>query len=114
MPKKKENKDDALQQAKLDLLEQGKKAGKLDAKDISAKIPDLPENVEVLDALYMELTEAGVEVVVAEEPAPTDLKALADDWLAEDDEEEVIVEDQTYLDDIADDSVRLYLREIGK
>lgn len=95
---------------KAELLEQGKKAGNIDAKDITAKIPDAPENVEILDALYTELAEAGVEIKVAEEPAATD---LSDEWLI-DEEEEVVVEDQAYLDDIADDSVRLYLREIGK
>jgi RNA polymerase primary sigma factor len=120
MPKKKDAGKNAAKSAPLDketlaklkaeLLEQGKKAGKIDAKDISAKIPDGPENVEVLDALYTELGEAGVEIVTPEEPAATD---LSDEWLI-DDEEEVMVEDQTYLDDIADDSVRLYLREIGK
>ena len=104
-------KDDALQQAKLELFEQAKKAGKIDAKDINAKIPDVPENVEILDALYTELTEAGVEVTAPEEPVAAD---LSDEWLIDDEEEELIVEDQTYLDDIADDSVRLYLREIGK
>lgn len=102
--------DDKLEQAKAELLEQAKKAGKIDAKDISAKIPDVPENVEILDALYTELTEAGVEVTAPEEPVAAD---LSDEWLI-DEEEEVLVEDQSYLDDIADDSVRLYLREIGK
>lgn len=103
---------DALLQAKADLLEQGKKAGKIDAKDISAKIDDKPENVEVLDALYTELAEAGVEITAPEEPAATD---LSDEWLIEEEEEgEIVIEDQSYLDDIADDSVRLYLREIGK
>ena len=109
--KDKDSKNTAnLEQAKAELLEQAKKAGKIDAKDISAKIPDAPENVEILDALYTELTEAGVEVVAPEEP---DATALSDEWLIEE-EEEVLVEDQSYLDDIADDSVRLYLREIGK
>jgi len=114
-------KDDAasnklsLEQAKFDLIELGKKTGKLDIKDISAKISDVPENVEILDALYTDLSDAGVEVIVPDEPAPTDLKKLSDDWLIDEDEEaEAIVEDQSYLDDIADDSVRLYLREIGK
>lgn len=102
--------DEKLEQAKAELLEQAKKAGKIDAKDISAKIPDVPENVEILDALYTELTEAGVEVIAPEEPVAAD---LSDEWLI-DEEEEVLVEDQSYLDDIADDSVRLYLREIGK
>ncbi len=99
-----------LEQAKIELLEQAKKAGKIEAKEITAKIPDVPENVEILDALYTELTEANIEVIAPEEP---DATALSDEWLIEE-EEEVIVEDQSYLDDIADDSVRLYLREIGK
>lgn len=99
-----------LQQAKAELLEQAKAAGNIQARDIAAKIPDVPENAELLDALYTELTEAGIEVAVAEEP---NIAELSDEWLIDEDEE-IIIEDQTYLDDIADDSVRLYLREIGK
>lgn len=113
MPAKKpdaNNQQEDLLKAKAELLEQGKKAGNITAHDINAKIPDVPENVELLDALYTELSEANVEVTTPEEPAPTD---LSDEWLIEDDEE-VTIEDQSYLDDIADDSVRLYLREIGK
>jgi RNA polymerase primary sigma factor len=102
-----------LAQLKAELFEKAKKQGKIDAKDISAVISDAPENVEVLDALYAELAEAGIEITAPEEPAVTDLKALSDEWLIEE-EEEIVVEDQSYLDDIADDSVRLYLREIGK
>jgi RNA polymerase primary sigma factor len=101
-----------LEQAKTDLVDKAKKDGKIDSKSIFDKIADVPENVEVLDALYTALTEAGIEVSVPEEPAATD---LTDEWLAEgEEEEEVVLADQTYLDDIADDSVRLYLREIGK
>jgi RNA polymerase primary sigma factor len=114
MPAKKPaaNDKEALLKAKEALLEQAKKDGKIDAKDITAKIPEGAENVELLDALYAELAEAGIEVTAPEEPAATD---LSDEWLMDEaDGEEVMVEDQTYLDDIADDSVRLYLREIGK
>lgn len=102
--------NESLLQAKAELLEKGKKDKKIDARDINAKIPDVPENVELLDALYTELSEAGVEVTTPEEPVASD---LSDEWLI-DDEEEIKIEDQSYLDDIADDSVRLYLREIGK
>ncbi len=104
---------EALLQAKAELLEQAKKAGTIEARDISARIPDRPENVEILDALYAELAEAGVTIAAGSDdgPAPSD---LSDEWLIEDDEEVTMSEDQTYLDDIADDSVRLYLREIGK
>jgi len=101
-----------LGQAKAELLEQAKKQGTIDAKTIFAKIPDSPDNVELLDSLYTELGEAGIEVSTPDEPAATD---LSDEWLIEDgEEEEIVIADQTYLDDIADDSVRLYLREIGK
>lgn len=95
-----------------------KKAGKVDQKDITALLPDVPENTDVLDALYTELADAGIQVtgaVVAGEDDAAVLEdgALPDEWSLEDGEE-IIVEDQSYLDDIADDSVRLYLREIGK
>jgi RNA polymerase primary sigma factor len=112
-PKKSNDNQDPklkLEQAKQELFEQAKKAGTIDAKDISAKIPDVPENVEILDALYTELTDAGVVVKTPDEPVAAE---LSDEWLI-DEEEEVVIEDQSYLDDIADDSVRLYLREIGK
>lgn len=108
-PKKNEPKD-VLETAKQELVEQAKKANGIDSKEIFKRIPDTPENVEILDSLYTELAEAGIEVATPEEPAPTD---LSDEWLI-DEEEEIVLEDQTYLDDIADDSVRLYLREIGK
>lgn len=99
-----------LEKAKAEIIEQAKAAGAIQAREIALKIPDVPENAEVLDALYSELAELGLDIAVAEEPV---VPELTDEWLIDDDEE-VIIEDQTYLDDIADDSVRLYLREIGK
>src|SRR6185503_13671683 len=74
-------------------------------REIFNSIPDTPENVDVLDELYTELADAGLQIVNPNEPS--------DDWNA-DDTEEVVLDEQVYLDDIADDSVRLYLREIGK
>ncbi|MCA9327526.1 RNA polymerase sigma factor RpoD [Candidatus Saccharibacteria bacterium] len=111
MAPKNDNQKAKLEKAKQDLLEKAKKAGSIDAKDITAKIADKPENVELLDSLYAELAEAGIEVTAPEEPGAAE---LSDEWLIEEEEEEIVIEDQTYLDDIADDSVRLYLREIGK
>jgi RNA polymerase primary sigma factor len=103
-----------LQAAKEELVTKAKKAGKIDQRDITAAIADIPDNAEVLDGLYTELADAGVEVTAAaagDEDVPAD--AMNDEWALEDGEE-VVAEDQHYLDDIADDSVRLYLREIGK
>jgi RNA polymerase primary sigma factor len=93
------------------LIDKAKKDGKIDQKDIFAAIPDTPENIDVLDSLYTELTEASIDIVGAIEPSAVD---LSDEWVTEESEEEVVLADQVYMDDIADDSVRLYLREIGK
>ncbi|MEX1995441.1 MAG: RNA polymerase sigma factor RpoD [Candidatus Saccharimonadales bacterium] len=92
------------------LVELGKKEGKLDQRDIFTTIPDTPANIDVLDHLYAELAEAEIEIVPVTEPTP---EVLNDEWTAEDGEE-LIPDDKAYMDDIADDSVRLYLREIGK
>ncbi|HET9850366.1 MAG TPA: RNA polymerase sigma factor RpoD [Candidatus Saccharimonadales bacterium] len=92
------------------LLEKGKKAGKLDQRDIFALIPDTPANIDVLDGLNAELAENDVEIIAATEPREED---FVDEWAVEE-EEEAVAEDTAYMDDIADDSVRLYLREIGK
>ncbi len=99
-----------LPQAKADLLEKAKKDGRIDQIDIFAKIADTPENADLLDQLYTELADSSIVVTVAAEPGGKD---FTEGW-SSDDEEEIVLDDKTYLDDIADDSVRLYLREIGK
>jgi len=104
-----------LDTQKKQLIEKAIKEGHVDAKDIFAIIPETPENAEVLDALYTEFADASIEVITTD-PEPT---AFTDDWVAEVEEEEEEVQGSgsavVYLDDdVADDSVRLYLREIGK
>jgi RNA polymerase primary sigma factor len=108
-----------LTQAKEDLLKQGKQAGQIDQEDITTAIPDTPENAELLDGLYTELADANIQIVstaAAEEEFSPAAAAGDDEWVLEEGEEEIVTgkDDQRYLDDIADDSVRLYLREIGK
>jgi RNA polymerase primary sigma factor len=102
---------DALDpKAVMKLLDTAQKNKKIDQKDIFKVIPDTPDNEEVLDTLYTELADSGVEIVI---PPEIDKKELSDEWVS-DDAEEVIPQSTSYLDDISDDSVRLYLREIGK
>lgn len=103
-----------LEQAKKDILEKAKKAGQIDQKDITAIIPDTPDNADVLDGIYTELADAGIPVAAPGAAGPGTEEDFSDEWLGEDGEEIVPENDQSYLDDIADDSVRLYLREIGK
>jgi RNA polymerase primary sigma factor len=98
-----------LEQVKLNLIEKAKKEGHIDQREILDAIPDKPENVELLDSLYTELADTNVDII-ALEPTTED---FTDEWAVEDNEE-IILDDHTYLDDIADDSVRLFLREIGQ
>jgi RNA polymerase primary sigma factor len=127
MPKEKKKAADKevkapdMQVVKKELFAKAKKAGNIDQRDITAAIPDTPENAEILDELNTQLADAAIPIVAAtgddtDMPTPDDPAALSDEWSLEEGEaeEEVITEDQHYLDDIADDSVRLYLREIGK
>ena len=108
---KKEDINDVMQKTKQDLLTKAKADGKIEQKDIFSAIPDTAENLDVLDSLYTDLAEANIAITAGDEPAGVE---VSDDWAVEDGDEEIVLEEKVYLDDIADDSVRLYLREIGK
>ncbi len=97
---------------KKTLVEQAKKDGHIAQRDIIAVIPDTAENAEVLDGLYTELADLSLAITAA----GPGVEAFTAEWAEEeDDEEEVDTAAAVYLDDdVADDSVRLYLREIGK
>ena len=98
------------EEAKIELVAKAKKAGEINQRDITAVFPDTPDNVDILDHLYTELADANIKIVTAGDATGPE---FSDEWVAEDNEE-VVITDQVYLDDVADDSVRLYLREIGK
>ena len=117
MAKAKKNNDESnevdLDAVKTKLVEDAKKKGQISQKEINKAIPDTPENAETLDALLTELADASIEVTTTE----PNTEGFTGEWVEDDDEEE-LVDDGTapvYLDDdVSDDSVRLYLREIGK
>ena len=99
-------------QAKADLLAKAKKDGQIAQRDIFDVIPDVPANAEILDELYTELADASVGITATTEPDPAN---FTDDWAEDEAEEEQDTSKAIYVDDdVADDSVRLYLREIGK
>ncbi len=113
MPRKaKNNKDNskAIEKLRANLIEKAKADGTITQREISDIYPDAPENAEAIDSLYTELADANVEIIT--EPDETE---FIDEWVDEDSEEVVDENAAAYVDDdIADDSVRLYLREIGK
>ncbi len=87
------------------LIQKGKEQGFVTQQEVSQVFPDAEENVDELDELYAALLENGVEL--------TDQKDRLI-WDNESDEAESATESDDYVKDIADDSVRLYLREIGR
>jgi RNA polymerase primary sigma factor len=101
-----------LEQRKDQILAQAKKDGHVDQRDIFSSISETAENAEILDQLYTELADSNIEITTSE-PNPEN---FSDEWEEESlEEEEVTSTQNVYLDDdVADDSVRLYLREIGK
>lgn len=88
---------------KVELLKKAKTKGYIDQQDIFNLIADTAANAEMLDVLYSELADENVEILSVEE---------------EEEESEEVKQANAraaaYIDDVADDSVRLYLREIGK
>jgi len=87
-----------LKAAREELMERAKKEGEIFQQEIFKLIPDTQANVEELDELYAKLVDKGITILddEAEEGDETDSKK------------------KKYADDVSDDSVRLYLREIGK
>lgn len=85
-----------------------KQSNILDQQDVLDAVEDKGV-YDHLDEIYTRLAKAKVAVSTKDEPDDTDI------WESDEEEdEEEIVQDTSYLDDISDDSVRLYLREIGK
>lgn len=103
VPSKSKPDEDVVRLAlvKDELITKAKKQGFIDQKEVFEKIPDTEENVEILDDLHSQLHDEGIEILDTEEESEADEKLEK-------------AKQKAYLDDIADDSVRLYLREIGK
>jgi len=91
------------------LIQKGKEQGFVTQQEVAQAIPDAEDNIEELDELYAALLENGVEL--------TDKKDSLI-WATGDDDDDAATtkpaETDDYVKDIADDSVRLYLREIGR
>lgn len=86
------------------ILRKAKKQGFVDYKEIIKQIPVAEDNMDVLDQLHADLLENNVEII----------NQKGSPWEGDEGDDDDGEDDDKYLDDIADDSVRLYLREIGK
>lgn len=91
------------------LIQKGKEQGFVTQQEVAQAIPDAEDNIEELDELYAALLENGVELTDKKDSLIWD---AGDD--SDDDATAKPAETDDYVKDIADDSVRLYLREIGR
>ncbi|MEK7323679.1 MAG: RNA polymerase sigma factor region1.1 domain-containing protein, partial [Chloroflexota bacterium] len=97
------------------LLELGRNRGMVTYDDILRFFPDAERDIEQLEETYVALQSAGIELVdiasVDDEPSDEDMEE------AEEEENTLrdLSQDDTYLSAIdADDTIGLYLKEIGR
>jgi len=93
------------------LINIGREKGYVTYEDILSFFPDAEKNIEQLEELFSALSDAGISVVASEDEAA--------DQLIDDDEEEEDELSDRFNDGLleaieADDTVGLYLKEIGR
>ncbi len=93
----------SIETREKELVTKGKSQGFVTQDEIMAIFPEVEENVEQLDEIYATLSEKNIDVIDSRE------KMI---WGGDDKgaDEKALPE----VSDFADDSVRMYLREIGK
>ena len=112
-----ENKTVNKQQVMHDLLEFGRKNGKITMKEINNAIDELELDPEQLDKFYAALDKMGVEIAVEDDDLADDIPLVDDEGFSDVEEvtEDEINETFAMADGLAiDDPVRMYLKEIGK
>jgi RNA polymerase primary sigma factor len=88
------------------LITKGREQGFVTQAEILAVMPEAEENIEMLDDLYVALADQGVEVVDSKE------RIIWED--SEEEEGETKKADEPDPKDISEDTVRMYLRDIGR
>lgn len=90
------------------LIIKGKKQGFVTQQEIMGAVPDLEDHIEAVDELYSELMDQGVEILDVKD------RLIWDEEDEEDAEKKEAQEEEEDLSHISDDSVKMYLREIGR
>ena len=111
-----ENKKNPLKE----LLEKGKKSGRLTAKEILAVVEEMSLDSDQIDKLYDTLESLSIDITVEDE-FPEPIVETLEDVVPPDIEqieeipEEEIIDPESLVDGYnIDDPVRMYLKEIGK
>ncbi|MBI2448239.1 RNA polymerase sigma factor RpoD [Candidatus Microgenomates bacterium] len=116
MPKKKPVKESRKIKADPELeqlLEKGRSQGFVTQADILSAVPAAEEDLEKFDEIYSVMLEEGVEVAEGGIEENAEESEVSAD-VVEDDASEQVKQQEMALADISNDSVRMYLREIGR
>ena len=95
------------------LIMKGKDQGFVTQREIMQTLPDLEMDIEMLDDFYSLLGDSGIEMVESEESLK-DVVAPTEDEVKESPLKYETSAKEEGLQDVSRDSVRLYLREIGR
>lgn len=95
------------------LIMKGKDQGFVTQREIMQTLPELEQDIEMLDDFYSLLGESGIEMVESEESLK-DVVAPTEDEVKESPLKYETSAKEEGLQDVSRDSVRLYLREIGR
>jgi RNA polymerase primary sigma factor len=87
------------------LITKGREQGFVTQAEILAAMPEAEENIEMLDDLYVALAEQGVQIVDSKE------RLIWEDKDSDDNSNEP---QEAESKDISEDTVRMYLRDIGR
>ena len=91
------------------LLNIGRDKGYVTYSDILAAFPDAEKNIEQRDEVFVALTDAGIQVIESEDEA--------EDQMAYDDDDDEFADhtNENFMEAVeADDTVGLYLKEVGR
>jgi RNA polymerase primary sigma factor len=95
-----------------DLLTLGKDLGYITLDDILTVYPEAEDNLDQLEDVFEELMEAGIKISGLETGQPSDGDVNSSDDSSDDEED---YDDSAFFDAVAaDDTIGLYLKEIGR
>lgn len=94
-----------------ELVNRGKQRGFVTEDEIIHAFPDMEKNIEELEELYSKLEESGVRILSSGEVIKQETDKIGNDFSYEQVEKKKAVEE---IEPNYNDSVQMYLREIGK
>ncbi len=96
-----------------ELVTKGREHGFITQREIMQVLPELEQDIDLLDEFYSLLNEAGIEMVESEESLKDVVVPAAEEIMQDASKYEMDSKEEG-LADVSRDSVRLYLREIGR